>query len=144
MWVESTPHQLLYNERLCFILRRATKEILGGFHFAGYDIGPGEEIKAFARLDRGPRYPVISAMSGYSLGHRVDVLNNEIWTGKAQDLCRFILNMEVRHPIGRGSLFPKVVFDAPLFFCPRTRSVSKHVWLEKSPKQVIWDLATLE
>jgi hypothetical protein len=37
-----------------------------------YDIGPGEEIKAFARLDRGARYPVISAMSGYSQGHRAD------------------------------------------------------------------------
>ena len=36
-----------------------------------YKIGPGEEIKAFARLDRGARY-------------------NEIWTGKAQDLCRTI------------------------------------------------------
>jgi hypothetical protein len=55
-----------------------------------YDIGPGEEIKAFARLDRGARYPVISAMSGYSQGHRADVLNNEIWTRKAQDLCRTI------------------------------------------------------
>jgi len=29
-----------------------------------YEIGPGEEIKTFARLDRGARYPVISAMSG--------------------------------------------------------------------------------
>ena len=55
-----------------------------------YQIGPGEEIKAFARLDRGARYPVISAMSGYSQGHRADVLNNGIWTGKAQDLCRTI------------------------------------------------------
>jgi len=55
-----------------------------------YEIGPGEEIKAFARLDRGARYPVISAMSGYSQGHRADVLNNGIWTGKAQDLCRTI------------------------------------------------------
>lgn len=55
-----------------------------------YEIGPEEEVKAFARLDRGARYPVISAMSGYSQGHRSDVLNNEIWTGKAQDLCRTI------------------------------------------------------
>ncbi|PVH68228.1 HET-domain-containing protein [Cadophora sp. DSE1049] len=29
-------------------------------------------------------------MSGYSQGHRADVLNNEIWTRKAQDLCRII------------------------------------------------------
>jgi Ankyrin repeats (3 copies) len=55
-----------------------------------YEIGPWEEFKAFARLDRGARYPVVSAMSGYSQGHRADVLNNEIWTGKAQDLCRTI------------------------------------------------------
>jgi hypothetical protein len=55
-----------------------------------YDVGPGEGIKAFVRLDRGARYPVISAMSGYSQGHRADVLNNEIWTRKAQDLCRTI------------------------------------------------------
>jgi len=55
-----------------------------------YDIGPGEEIKAFARLNRGARYPVISAMSGYSQGHRADVLNNEIWTRKEQHLCRTI------------------------------------------------------
>jgi hypothetical protein len=46
------------------------------------------------------------------------------------------IDMEVHHPIGRGSLFAKVVFDAPLFFCP--------VWLEKSPEQVIRDLATHE
>ena len=52
--------------------------------------------------------------------------------------------MEVHHPIGRGSLFAKVVFNAPLFFCPRTRCVSKRVWLEKSPEQVISDLATDE
>jgi hypothetical protein len=58
--------------------------------YTSYDIGPGEESKAFARLDRGARYPVISAMSGCSQGHRADVLNNEIWTEKAQDLCRTI------------------------------------------------------
>jgi hypothetical protein len=55
-----------------------------------YEIGPREDVKAFARLDRGTRYPVVSAMSGYSQGHRADVLNNEIWTMKAQDLCRTI------------------------------------------------------
>src|SRR3954452_5219973 len=52
--------------------------------------------------------------------------------------------MEVRQPIGRDSLFAKVVFDAPWFFCPGTCSISKCVWLEKSPEQVIRDLATLE
>ncbi|KFA81224.1 hypothetical protein S40288_07887 [Stachybotrys chartarum IBT 40288] len=59
-----------------------------------YNIGPGEESKAFARLDRGAQYPIISAMSGYSQGYREDVLNNEIWTRKAEDLCRTI-NWEV-------------------------------------------------
>lgn len=41
-----------------------------------YDIGSQEELKAFARLDRRARYPVISAMSDYSQGHRADVLPN--------------------------------------------------------------------
>lgn len=52
--------------------------------------------------------------------------------------------MEVYRPIGRGSLFVKVVFDAPWFLCPGTRGVSKRVWLEKSPEQAIRDLATHE
>lgn len=52
--------------------------------------------------------------------------------------------MEVHHPIGCGSLFAKVVFDAPWFLCPGTRGVSKRVWLEKSPEQVIRDLAAHE
>jgi hypothetical protein len=34
--------------------------------------------KAFARLDRGLKYLVISAISGYSQGHRKDMLNNKI------------------------------------------------------------------
>jgi hypothetical protein len=42
-----------------------------------YGLDPNPD-KAFARLDRGLKYPVISAMSGYSQGYRKDVLNNEI------------------------------------------------------------------
>jgi hypothetical protein len=53
----------------------------------GLDRNPN---KAFARLDRGLKYPVISAMSGYSQGHRKDVVNNEIWTKKAEELCQKI------------------------------------------------------
>lgn len=55
-----------------------------------YDIEPEKKNKAFARLDREARYSVISAMSDYSQNHRADVLNNEIWTRKAQDLCKII------------------------------------------------------
>jgi hypothetical protein len=47
-----------------------------------------EKIKAFA--DQGARFPVISVMRGYSQDHRAAVLNKEIWTGKAQDICRTI------------------------------------------------------
>ncbi|KAL5344821.1 hypothetical protein ACLOAV_010218 [Pseudogymnoascus australis] len=79
----SQIHQGYFGKRLPNLLRYYRAD-------TSYEIGPGEEIKAFARLDRGARYPVISAMSGYSQGHRADVLNNEIWTGKAQDLCRTI------------------------------------------------------
>jgi hypothetical protein len=61
-----------------------------------YEIGPGEEIKAFARFDRGARYLVTSAISCYSQGYTADVLNNELWRGKAQNLCRTI-GFEVSH-----------------------------------------------
>jgi hypothetical protein len=54
-----------------------------------YNIGPGpEEIKPFARLDQGARYPVISAMSGYSQGHRADVLNYlQAWSRRKLRAC---------------------------------------------------------
>jgi hypothetical protein len=47
-----------------------------------------DQRKAFARLDRGSSYPIVSAMSGYSQGHRQDVLNNAVWTRKAKSLCK--------------------------------------------------------
>ena len=50
--------------------------------------------------------------------------------------------MELHYPIRHSPLFAKVVFDIPLFFCPRTRGINKRVWLEKSLEQVIRDLAT--
>ncbi len=47
-----------------------------------------DQVKAFARLDRGLNHPIVSAMSGYSHGYRQDVLNNEIWTRKVMLLCK--------------------------------------------------------
>lgn len=40
--------------------------------------------KAWATLDRGPNYPPINAMSGYSHPDWPNVLDNNIWTEKAQ------------------------------------------------------------
>ena len=42
--------------------------------------------KAFATLDRGSNYPYINAMSGYSHPGWPNVLDNEVWTDKAEDL----------------------------------------------------------
>ncbi len=75
---QSTPHrdeQLQIHHRY---FGRLSSNLLW-FYKANtrYVIGPKEEIKAFARLDRGPQYPVISAMSEYSQGYRMDSLNDE-------------------------------------------------------------------
>jgi hypothetical protein len=40
--------------------------------------------KAFATLDRGPEYPPINAMSGYSHPGWPNVLDNNVWTDKAE------------------------------------------------------------
>jgi hypothetical protein len=40
--------------------------------------------KAFATLNRGPDYPPINAMSGYSHSGRPNVLDNDVWTNKAE------------------------------------------------------------
>jgi hypothetical protein len=42
--------------------------------------------KAFATLDRGPNYPFINAMSGYSHAGWTNVLDNSVWTDKADSL----------------------------------------------------------
>ncbi|KAK5702453.1 hypothetical protein LTR17_022308 [Elasticomyces elasticus] len=42
--------------------------------------------KAFATLDRGPNYPYVNAMSGYTHAGWPNVLNNEVWTDKAETL----------------------------------------------------------
>ena len=48
--------------------------------------------KAFATLDRGPDYPPINAMSGYSHPGWPNVLDNDVWTNKAE-LLREILGL---------------------------------------------------
>lgn len=46
--------------------------------------GPYGRQKAFATLDRGPGYPFVNAMSGYSHHGWPNVLDNTVWTGKAE------------------------------------------------------------
>lgn len=48
---------------------------------------PGRQLqKAFATLDRGPNYPYVNAMSGYTQSGWPNVLDNEEWTTKAEVL----------------------------------------------------------
>ncbi|KAK1048882.1 hypothetical protein LTR74_017423 [Friedmanniomyces endolithicus] len=42
--------------------------------------------KAFATLDRGPNYPYVNAMSGYTHAGLPNVLDNTVWTEKAETL----------------------------------------------------------
>jgi len=42
--------------------------------------------KAFATLDRGPSYPPVNAMSGYSHPGWPNVLDNNFWTDKSEEL----------------------------------------------------------
>ena len=42
--------------------------------------------KAFVTLDRGPNYPYVNAMSGYTHHSWPNVLDNEVWTDKAEAL----------------------------------------------------------
>lgn len=46
----------------------------------------GQAQKAFAELDRGPNYPLVNAMSGYTYPNWPDVLDNELWARRANDL----------------------------------------------------------
>jgi hypothetical protein len=46
--------------------------------------GQPQTQKAFATLDRGPEYPPINAMSGYSHPGWPNVLDNNVWTDKAE------------------------------------------------------------
>ena len=48
--------------------------------------GPKGLRKAFATLDRGSNYPCIMAMSGYSHAGWPEVLDNVVWTHKAENL----------------------------------------------------------
>lgn len=42
--------------------------------------------KAFATLDRGPNYPLVNVMSGYTHTGWPNVLNNAFWTNRAESL----------------------------------------------------------
>jgi len=42
--------------------------------------------KAFATLDRGPNYPPVNAMSGYSQAGWPNVIDNTLWTANAENL----------------------------------------------------------
>src|SRR6202012_2927537 len=48
--------------------------------------------KAFATLDRGPHYPYINVMSGYSHPGWPNILDNDVWTARAERL-RAILDL---------------------------------------------------
>ncbi|EMC98497.1 hypothetical protein BAUCODRAFT_428189 [Baudoinia panamericana UAMH 10762] len=48
--------------------------------------GQGGQYKAFATLDRGPSYPYINAMSGYTHAGWPNVLDNTVWTDVAEKL----------------------------------------------------------
>lgn len=48
--------------------------------------GPYGRQKAFSTLDRGSNYPYVNAMSGYSHTGWTNVLDNGMWTDKADDL----------------------------------------------------------
>ncbi|KAK3680942.1 hypothetical protein LTR37_021015 [Vermiconidia calcicola] len=56
--------------------------------------GPYKNQKAFATLDRGSTYPFINAMSGYSYPDWPNVLDNRVWTEKAEGL-RALLGLPV-------------------------------------------------
>lgn len=57
---------------------------------AVYDVPNGQQLKAFAQLDRGPRYPTVSAMSGYSHPDWPNVINNSQWTAEAFKICQLV------------------------------------------------------
>jgi len=51
---------------------------------------PGQSQKAFAELDRGLNYPLVNAMSGYTYSAWPNVLNNDIWAHRADDLRTYL------------------------------------------------------
>jgi hypothetical protein len=57
----------------------------------------GQQQKAFATLDRGPNYPYVNAMSGYSHKGWPNVLDNAEWTTKAE-----VLRAHFGLPANRG------------------------------------------
>ncbi|OKL58621.1 hypothetical protein UA08_05996 [Talaromyces atroroseus] len=49
----------------------------------------GHPYKAFAELDRGPNYPLVTAMSGYTYPAWPNVLDNSLWANRADELRRY-------------------------------------------------------
>ena len=50
----------------------------------------GQPYKAFAELDRGPNYPLVTAMSGYTFPGWPNVLDNSLWANRADKLRRYL------------------------------------------------------
>jgi hypothetical protein len=50
----------------------------------------GQPQKAFAELDRGPSYPLVTAMSGYTYSAWPNVLDNNQWAYRADELREYI------------------------------------------------------
>ena len=50
----------------------------------------GQSQKAFAELDRGPNYPLVNAMSGYTYSAWPNVLDNVLWAKRANDLREYL------------------------------------------------------
>ena len=50
----------------------------------------GQQQKAFATLDRGDNYPLVNAMSGYPYVSWPNMIDNALWTDRADDLRKFV------------------------------------------------------
>ncbi|KAK4900163.1 hypothetical protein LTR49_027511 [Elasticomyces elasticus] len=79
-------------QRRAFFSRRpnGNLEIYRPQEFLELPPGPYSLQKAFATLDRGPDYPIVNAMSGFSHPGWPNVLDNQEWTRKAEDLTKFL------------------------------------------------------
>ncbi|KAI9715192.1 MAG: hypothetical protein M1828_001018 [Chrysothrix sp. TS-e1954] len=76
---------------LAGIFRRNSSGLLAFYRPVSlYELPSLHSTKAFAVLSRGPEYAPVSAMSGYTHGGWPNVLDNDFWTGKAQDICKLV------------------------------------------------------
>lgn len=76
--------------RAGFFHRTADGELLLFKSVTSLAVPFGQGQKAFASLDRGPQYPIVNSMSGYSHPTWPDVLDNSFWTKKVVELCSVI------------------------------------------------------